>query len=136
MPVSISTGNKKSQPQIFPREIPLRVNALVKCRMRNLPKPRPDDPPEIFLGAWLKTFEIGPTEAAKIAGCTQSYISNISAGKKPNINVLYLLRLSEAMGVTINDFYRKPPTVTQLAPLADLSAAARTAIVTRKQRRA
>jgi hypothetical protein len=66
------------------------------------------EPREIFLGDWLKAWGIGPTEAAKIAGCTQSYISNISRGVRPNVNALFLLRLSEHMRVNVNDFFRRP----------------------------
>lgn len=92
-------------------------------------------PREIFLGEWLDNFEIGRSEAARIAGCTQGYISNIARGARENVNALYLLRLSEHMHITINDFYRRPPSVTQLAPLADLSPAARQAVLDRKRRK-
>lgn len=95
-----------------------------------------DDVPEIFLGEWLELFGVGPTEAGEIAGCTQSYISNMSAGRRPNINVLYLLRLSEHFKIKINDFYRRPPSATQLAPFADISPEAREAVLARRQRRA
>ena len=67
------------------------------------------DAREIFLGDWLEHFEIGPTEAAKIAGCSQSYISNISRGARTNINALYLLKLSEYLEVNINGTVRKIP---------------------------
>jgi hypothetical protein len=59
----------------------------------------------IYLGDWLKEKGIKVGEAAKIACCDQPYISNICAGRRSNINVLYLLRLSEFMGMTVNDFY-------------------------------
>jgi transcriptional regulator with XRE-family HTH domain len=133
MDQSISTRNNISQPQIFPLEMSLRVNGLVKCGMAKPAKPTPR---EIFLGQWLDSFEISRSEAARIAGCTQGYISNIARGARENVNALYLLRLSEHMHVTVNDFYRKPPSVSQLAPLADLSPAARQAILSRKQRKA
>jgi len=90
---------------------------------------------EIFLGEWLKHFDIGPTEAAKIAGCTQSYISNISRGARTNINALYLLRLSERMEVNVNDFFRPLPSQAQLAPLTKLSPKAQAAILNPKRRK-
>lgn len=94
------------------------------------------DTREIFLGDWLKEWNIGPTEAAKIAGCTQSYISNISRGARENINALYLLKLSEHMGVNINDFFRPLPSQAQLAPLKNLSPKAQATILARSQKKA
>lgn len=94
------------------------------------------DAREIFLGDWLAHFEIGPTEAAKIAGCTQSYISNISRGARTNINALYLLKLSEHLEVNINDFFRPLPSQAQIAPLKGLSPKAQAAILAPKRRKA
>lgn len=99
-------------------------------------KGRTPDTPEIHLGDWLEFFEIGMTDAGKIAGVGQSYISNIVAGRKPNVNVLILLKLSEHMGVTINDFYRPLPSRSQLKALEDLSPKARAAILDRERKKA
>jgi plasmid maintenance system antidote protein VapI len=95
-----------------------------------------DDLPKIYLGDWLEEFQMENGEAAEIAGCDQSYISNIVANRKPNVNVLYLLRLSEKMGVTINDFYRKLPNKAQLAALKDLSPKAQATLLARFQKKA
>jgi transcriptional regulator with XRE-family HTH domain len=95
-----------------------------------------DETREIFLGDWLEHFGIGATEAARIAGCTQSYISNISRGARTNINALYLLRLSEHLGININDFFRPLPSPAQLAPLKDLSPKAQEALLSHKRRKA
>lgn len=95
-----------------------------------------DEVPEIYLGEWLKHFGIGPTEAAKIAGCSQSYISNIIAGRKPNINALYLLKLSDHMEVNVNDFFRPLPSQSQLKTLGQLSSKGQAAILTRQKKQA
>lgn len=95
---------------------------------RNTPESR-----DIFLREWLDLFEISITDAARIAGCNQSYISNIIAGRKQNINVLYLLRLSEHMEININDFFRPLPTQSQLSSLKRLSPKAQAAVLARKQ---
>lgn len=92
-------------------------------------KRNPPPPREIFLGEWLKLWDIGPTEAAKIAGCSQSYISNISSGARPNVNALFLLRLSEHFEVSINDFFRKPPTEAQIASIQSLSPKAQDSLL-------
>ena len=111
----------------------LQINGLVKSGMgtRNAPEPR-----EIFLGEWLELFGIGVTEAAGIAGCDQSYISNIIAGRKPNINTLYLLRLSEHMEININDFFRPLPSQSQIASLKRLSPRAQAAVLAQKRKKA
>lgn len=129
MGLDISTRNAKCQPKIFPVEISGSNRPLIKCDMGKRTKPEPQ---EIFLGHWLKHFGIGPNQAAVIAGCTQSYISNISGGRRAHINALYLLRLSEEMGVTINDFFRPIPTQSQVAAFDQLSPQAQAALLRRK----
>jgi hypothetical protein len=99
-------------------------------------KRQSDDEPEIFLGQWLDFFETDVTVAAKAAGCSQSYISNIIANRKPNVNVLYLLRISEMLGVTINDFYRPLPKKSELAALKELSPKAQASILEKQRKRA
>lgn len=108
----------------------LPISGLVQCLMG---KPVKSEARAIYLSEWLDAFKMKVIDAAKIAGCSQGYLSNIMRGERPNVNVLYLLRLSEAMQITVNDFYRKPPSVTQLAPLTDLSPQARQAIMNRKR---
>jgi plasmid maintenance system antidote protein VapI len=130
---SISTRNQKSQPEIFPVEI---VAGSVSLLPWDMDKAGDEQPPTIYLGAWLEEFKIDNGEAAKAAGCDQSYISNIVAGRKPNINVLYLLRLSEYMGVTVNDFYRRLPNKTQLEALKNLSPKAQATLLARFQKKA
>ncbi len=111
----------------------LEINGLVKSGMGNR---NPPEPQEIFLGDWLDLFGIGVTEAAEIAGCGQSYISNIIANRKPNINVLYLLRLSEHMEININDFFRPLPSKSHIASLKRLSPKAQAAVLAHQQKKA
>lgn len=133
MTADISTRNAQSQPEIFPPEISLCDSALVECGMgrRTAQEPR-----EIFLGDWLRLFEKGPVEAAKIAGCSQSYISNISRGARSNINALYLLRLAEWLGVSVDDFFRPVPSQAHIAALAQLSPKGQASILNRRRRKA
>lgn len=133
MSATISTRNEKSQSEIFLGEISVPSGKLLQCSMA---KRSTTEAREIFLGDWLEHFEIGPTEAAKIAGCSQSYISNISRGARTNINALYLLRLSEYLEVNINDFFRPLPSQAQIAPLKGLSPKAQAAILAPKRRKA
>lgn len=95
-----------------------------------------EEPPRIYLGQWLEFFEKDVTEAANEAGCTQGYISNIIANRKPNVNVLYLLRISDWLGVAINDFYRPLPKKSELQALKALSPKAQAAILDKQRKRA
>lgn len=110
--------------------------------MRIFPTPRlpsvmaKDEEPEIHLGEWLEFFELKITEAAEIAGCSQGYLSNIIANRRTNFNIKILLRLSESMGVNINDFYRRLPSKSQLSTLKNLSPKAQAAILARQQNKA
>lgn len=134
MDATISHRNGKSNPEIFPSEMSLPVNGFLQCDMA---KTRKTEPLEIFLGQWLKLAGIGPSEAAQIAGCTQSYISNISGGARTNVNALYLLKLSVKLGITVNDFFRKPPSDAQIAVISELSPEAQDMLLrTRRQKRA
>lgn len=130
---TISPRNSKSQPEIFPVEIVTVPRAKIECGMGKIAN---DEPPTIYLGAWLEEFEMDNGVAAEAAGCDQSYISNIVANRKPNVNVLYLLRLSEKMGVTVNDFYRKLPSRSHLAALKDLSPKAQATLLAKFQKKA
>lgn len=132
MAATISPRNDKSQYKIFPPEIALPIRDLLQCDMK---KHTGGQELEIHLGDWLAFFDLGPSEAAKIAGCTQGYISNIVRGEKTNINVLYLLKLSEHLEVNINDFYRPLPSKTQLDALKKLSPRAQATILARKQQK-
>ena len=133
MALHISTRNDKSQPAIFPLGTSLPVNVLVTCDMA---KKTDGTPPTIHLGDWLEFFETTVGEAAEIAGCNQSYISNIIAGRKLNVNVLYLLKLSDALGITINDFYRPLPNKSHLNALKNLSPKAQATILSRQEKKA
>jgi hypothetical protein len=128
---SISTRNDKSQAKTFLVEIPVFGAVLLQLGMakRGNSEVRP-----IFLGDWLTHFEVGPTEAAEIAGCDQSYISNIIAGRKSNINTLYLLKLSEHFDLSINDFFRPLPHKSQIAAVQALSPKAQAALLNPKRK--
>jgi hypothetical protein len=130
---TISTRNDKSQSEKFLVEIPVSGAVLLELGMGKHGKP---EVRTIFLGDWLEHFQVGPSKAAEIAGCDQSYISNIIAGRKNNINVLYLLRLSEHFDLNINDFFRPLPHPSQIAALQGLSSKAQAAILNPKQKKA
>lgn len=132
MDESISPGNDSRQPIIFPPGTVEPEKVPLKYVMG---KHDEEAPPEIYLGQWLDFFETDVSEAAIAAGCTQGYVSNIIANRKPNVNVLYLLRISDLLGVTINDFYRPLPKKSELDAFKKLSPKAQTAILKKERRR-
>jgi hypothetical protein len=133
MDASISPGNGFRQPAIFLPGTAGSDGRPLKCDMA---KAKKEAPLEIFLGQWLDFFEVDVGEAAKIAGCTQGYISNIIANRKTNINVLYLFKISTSLGVTINDFYRPLPRKAELDAFKELSPKAQAAILQKERKKA
>lgn len=133
MAESISPGNDSRQAGIFLTETAIAASGVLKCHMA---KQDDEEPPHIYLGQWLDFFEKDITEAAEEAGCTQSYVSNIIANRKPNVNVLYLLRISEWLDVNINDFYRPLPRKSELQALKKLSPRAQAAILEKQRKQA
>lgn len=126
---TISTRNDKSQPKKFLVEMCLCDAGELRWNMGKKSKKTPPPPRPIYLGEWLELLGIGPSEAAKLAGCTQSYISNMMRGVKPNVNVQILLRLSEKIGITINDFYQRPPSPTTADQMASYSTTTQTTLL-------
>lgn len=133
MDQTISIRNGESQPKIFPLEISLGINGLLKCDMgKKRQKPATGlevVPPEIFLLRWLAFEGIGVTQAADKIGVSQSYVSNIGAGRRPTVNIVYLLALSDLLEITINDFYRPPPSEAETFGLQGYSARAQATIL-------
>lgn len=84
----------------------------------------------IFLGEWIDAIP-GRTRkgAAGAAGIKESYISNLSSGRKANPSSLVMLAVSEYLGITVNDLYQPPPSKTALKELATLSPSAREALM-------
>ena len=130
MTETISIRNRCRQAKIFPMEMLGSKWSNLKCPMG---KNDEDEPPQIYLGQWLHFLDTDVTEAAKIAGCTQGYMSNIIANRKSNVNVLFLLKLSAQLGVTINDFYKPPPSEAQIKALRSLSSEAQATVLARRR---
>ncbi len=139
MDTDISTRNTNCQTKRFPSGISFEGNGLVICDMpRPIRKPvpiEPAEPAEIFVGQWLKYYGVTQVEAGEIGGCGQSYIANISAGRKKNVNAQILLRLANHLDIKVHDFFRRPPSPEIEAALADLSPEARASVIDRKRRR-
>ena len=79
----------------------------------------------LYVGNWIDALEsLGYTRnsIARAIGVTQSYISNMSHGTRPkNPKPYYLLRISQILGVTINDFFVCPPDSIDPAEMTEVS---------------
>lgn len=76
----------------------------------------------LYLGPWLARLGRRPSEVAKAVGVGESYLSLLISGDKRNPSGALLLAISEELGISVNDLYRRPPdhevteAVTQLRP--------------------
>lgn len=86
----------------------------------------------IYLGEWLKATGRDQKGAAEAANIDASYISNLIEGRKDNPSAAVMLELSEYLGITVNDLYRKPPSSSAIEALADVSPKARDSLTRRK----
>lgn len=77
----------------------------------------------LYVGEWVAQSRRQQEEIAEAAGITDAYLSELMSGKKKNPSAHVLRSLSDVLGITINDFYRKPPTSAQLDRLKNLSPA-------------
>lgn len=124
----ISTRNDLGQREIFLLEMHRKNRGLLQWPMGKTSKTKAS---KIHLGGWLDLFSLSQTEAADIAGCKQPYIANISRGRNLDVNVQYLFKLSQHLGLTINDFFVPAPTEDNASSMMDLSAGARESVVKR-----
>jgi len=78
---------------------------------------------ELHIGEWIVRLGREQREIARAAGITEAYLSNLIAARKKNPGADILLRLSEAMGLTVNDLYRRPPSEGAFEAISGLEPA-------------
>lgn len=79
----------------------------------------------LYVGEWVSRHLVTTGNqqkdfAAKV-GIEDAYLSQLMSGKKKNPSAHVLRAISEEVGITVNDLYRKPPTAAQLDRLKNLS---------------
>lgn len=67
------------------------------------------EPIKLYLGQWIARLDRERDWVCRRGGIKKSYLSQIISGKKKNPNHVILYRISEALGITVNDLYRLPP---------------------------
>ena len=84
----------------------------------------------IYLAQWMEALGRRPIDLAKPhTSVTASYISNLCSPARINPSAIVMLEISEALGVTVNDLYQKPPSSGLMDALASYSPAARQALL-------
>lgn len=91
-----------------------------KKKRRQKPKPRPNE--VLYLGQWLHQLGKEQSEIAKAAGIGKSYMSLMVSGKKDNPAALKLLRISRALGVSVNNLYEPPPSKEEMERFRQMGA--------------
>lgn len=77
----------------------------------------------LFIGEWVLQSRRQQEDIADKVDITDAYLSELMSGRKKNPSVHLLRALADELGITINDFYRKPPSAATLARLKNISPA-------------
>lgn len=77
----------------------------------------------LYIGEWVAQDRRQQEEIADKADITDAYLSELMSGRKKNPSAHILRALSEVLGITINDFYRKPPSAREMDRLRNISPA-------------
>jgi DNA-binding Xre family transcriptional regulator len=80
------------------------------------PPPQPDQD-VLHLGGWIKILGAKQKDVAKAGGIGESYLSLLISGEKDDPSGRILYRISEYLGVTVNDLYQPPPPPSQVEKL-------------------
>ncbi len=98
---------------------------------RKPPKLEPQDRAlePLYVGEWIDVLAV-QHEVVRATNISQSYIANMSGGRKVNPSAAYLRRIAKFLGITVDDMYISPPGPgAQISALKDLSPAARAALM-------
>ena len=79
----------------------------------------------LYVGEWVSRHLASSgkqqKDFAEAVGIEDGYLSELMSGKKKNPSAHVLRAISEEIGITVNDLYRKPPNQAQLDRLKNLS---------------
>jgi transcriptional regulator with XRE-family HTH domain len=79
---------------------------------------------KLHLGEWLARLNVKQADLARDVDITESYLSKLISGKKVNPAISLLLKISDRLGITVNDLYKPPPSISALDDLKNFSQAA------------
>lgn len=95
---------------------------LHRARARARPAKQDDEgpeipPPPLYLGGWLDRLGLKQNAVAVAAQIGKAYMSQLCSGKRDDPKAAVLYRISEAIGVVMNDLYKPPPPRMDVARL-------------------
>lgn len=79
---------------------------------------------KLHLGEWLARLNVKQADLARDVEVSEPYLSNLISGKKLNPSINLLLKISDRLGITVNDLYKPPPSISALDDLKNFSPAA------------
>lgn len=95
---------------------------------------------KLYLKEWMALKRIRNRDlynaVKETADIDESYVVNLKAGRKDGVSAQVLFYISEAMGLTVNDLYRRPPAQAQIESLTRFSDRALNGLLNPKNRRA
>jgi transcriptional regulator with XRE-family HTH domain len=89
-----------------------------------MPSVRHSQYKKLHLGEWLARLNVKQADLARDVGVSEPYLSNLISGKKLNPAVSLLLKVSDRLGISVNDLYKSPPSISALEDLKSFSPAA------------
>jgi transcriptional regulator with XRE-family HTH domain len=78
---------------------------------------------KLHLGEWLARLNVKQADLARDVDITESYLSKLISGKKVNPAVSLLLQISDRLGLSVNDLYKQPPSISAIEDLKSFSPA-------------
>jgi transcriptional regulator with XRE-family HTH domain len=111
-------------------EILLRHRGFLKSGMAKKP---PKQFRQLYVGEWIEAAGVPQSAVVKGTNISQGYISNMSGGRRSNPSAEYLLRISEFIGVSMNDFYVPPPARSDVEWLGRYSPQARETLLNKRK---
>jgi transcriptional regulator with XRE-family HTH domain len=78
------------------------------------------DHERLFIGEWIEALGAKQKDVADASGIGESYLSLLIDGTKKNPSALILYKISEHLGVSVNDLYNAPPPKAELEMLGQV----------------
>jgi transcriptional regulator with XRE-family HTH domain len=89
----------------------------------HMPSVRRPQYKKLHLGEWLARLNVKQADLARDVEVSEPYLSNLISGKKLNPSINLLLRISDQLGLSVNDLYKQPPSISSLEDLKNFSPA-------------
>lgn len=78
--------------------------------------------PPLYIGEWIKVLKLKQKNVAQKAGISAPYLNQLIKGGKENPTLQLLIKIAEAMDLTLHDLQTKPPTSEELEAIRKFPA--------------